>query len=80
MPFEQLRSLVIEVLDRSLADGTDLHSQAKSAHWNLKGPHFLTQQAARWMTETGEGRIAFVTSISAYTASVNRGGVMEDAR
>ena len=40
---------------------------------NLKGPHFLTQQAARWMAERGEGRIAFVTSISSYTASVNRG-------
>jgi len=40
---------------------------------NLKGPYFLTQQAARWMAEQGEGRIVFVTSISAYTASVNRG-------
>ena len=40
---------------------------------NLKGPHFLTQQAARWMAEQGSGRIVFVTSISAYTASVNRG-------
>ena len=40
---------------------------------NLKGPHFLTQQAARWMAERGEGRIVFVTSISSYTASVNRG-------
>jgi NAD(P)-dependent dehydrogenase (short-subunit alcohol dehydrogenase family) len=39
---------------------------------NLKGPHFLTRQAARWMAERGEGRIVFVTSISAYTASVNR--------
>jgi 3-oxoacyl-[acyl-carrier protein] reductase len=39
---------------------------------NLKGPHFLTQMAARWMAERGEGRIVFVTSISAYTASVNR--------
>lgn len=39
---------------------------------NLKGPHFLTQQAARWMAQRGEGRIVFVTSISAYTASVNR--------
>lgn len=39
---------------------------------NLKGPHFLTQLAARWMTEQGSGRIVFVTSISAYTASVNR--------
>ena len=40
---------------------------------NLKGPHFLTQLAARWMLERGAGRIVFVTSISAYTASVNRG-------
>jgi NAD(P)-dependent dehydrogenase (short-subunit alcohol dehydrogenase family) len=40
---------------------------------NLKGPHFLTQAAARWMAERGAGRIVFVTSISAYTASVNRG-------
>ncbi len=40
---------------------------------NLKGPYFLTQQAARWMAEQGDGRIVFVTSISAYTASVNRG-------
>ena len=34
---------------------------------NLKGPHFLTQLAARWMLERGEGRIIFVTSISSYT-------------
>ena len=40
---------------------------------NLKGPHFLTQDAARWMAERGAGRIVFVTSISSYTASVNRG-------
>jgi NAD(P)-dependent dehydrogenase (short-subunit alcohol dehydrogenase family) len=40
---------------------------------NLKGPHFLTQQVARSMIARGSGRIVFVTSISAYTASVNRG-------
>jgi NAD(P)-dependent dehydrogenase (short-subunit alcohol dehydrogenase family) len=39
---------------------------------NLKGPHFLTQGAARWMVEQGGGRIVFITSISSYTASVNR--------
>lgn len=39
---------------------------------NLKGPHFLTQLAARWMADEGAGRIVFVTSISAYTVSVNR--------
>lgn len=54
---------------------------------NLKGPFFLTQQVARWMLETpadgpaaGERAsgptpraIVFVSSISAYTASGNRG-------
>ncbi len=39
---------------------------------NLKGAHFLTQEIARWMLERGSGRIVFITSISSYTASVNR--------
>ena len=39
---------------------------------NLKGPHFLTRLAAAWMLERGCGRIVFITSISAYAASVNR--------
>jgi 3-oxoacyl-[acyl-carrier protein] reductase len=39
---------------------------------NLKGAHFLTQQIARWMLDQGHGRIVFITSISSYTASVNR--------
>jgi 3-oxoacyl-[acyl-carrier protein] reductase len=40
---------------------------------NLKGPYFLTQQIARWMAEQGRGRIVFITSLSAYAASTNRG-------
>jgi NAD(P)-dependent dehydrogenase (short-subunit alcohol dehydrogenase family) len=40
---------------------------------NLKGPYFLTQSAARWMAERQSGRIVFVTSVSAYTSSPNRG-------
>jgi len=40
---------------------------------NLKGPYFLTQLAARHMLAQGSGRIVFVTSISAYTASTMRG-------
>src|SRR5258708_7319268 len=39
---------------------------------NLKGPHFLTQEVARWMVEEGHGRIVFVTSISSATTAVNR--------
>ncbi|MGE0130447.1 MAG: 3-ketoacyl-ACP reductase [Blastocatellales bacterium] len=49
---------------------------------NLKGPYFLTQMVARQMIEQvqrgevnafGLPRIVTVTSVSAYTASVNRG-------
>lgn len=47
---------------------------------NLKGPYFLTQRVAKWMIalrgQLGAAyapKIATVTSISAYTASVNRG-------
>lgn len=41
---------------------------------NLKGPFFLTQALARRMISNGRpGKIVFVSSISAYTASVNRG-------
>lgn len=46
---------------------------------NLKGPHFLTQLASNYMIELQKagtiekGRICFVTSISAYTSSTNRG-------
>jgi 3-oxoacyl-[acyl-carrier protein] reductase len=46
---------------------------------NLKGPFFLTQLAAKQMlqqkpdAEGCRGRIVSITSISAYTASINRG-------
>ncbi len=39
---------------------------------NLKGPHFLTQAVAREMLKNKSGRIAFISSISAFTSSVNR--------
>ena len=42
-------------------------------HTNLKGPYFLTQAAARWMSKSKSGRIVFISSISAYTSSPNRG-------
>jgi 3-oxoacyl-[acyl-carrier protein] reductase len=40
---------------------------------NLKGPYFLTQAIARRMVERGSGRIVFITSVSSFAASVNRG-------
>jgi NAD(P)-dependent dehydrogenase (short-subunit alcohol dehydrogenase family) len=47
---------------------------------NVKGPYFLTQLAANWMIDLKKGdlaefhpKIVTVSSISAYTASINRG-------
>jgi 3-oxoacyl-[acyl-carrier protein] reductase len=45
---------------------------------NVKGPYFLTQLAAKWMIEQAQhdgrsGKIVTISSLSAYTASVNRG-------
>lgn len=35
------RAPVVALLNAHLADATDLHAQAKFAHWNVKGPHFI---------------------------------------
>jgi len=35
------REKVIETLNARLADAIDLKTQAKQAHWNVKGPHFI---------------------------------------
>jgi 3-oxoacyl-[acyl-carrier protein] reductase len=49
---------------------------------NVRGPYFLTQLVAKWMIEqtrdgkssvSGSPKIITISSISAYTASVNRG-------
>jgi starvation-inducible DNA-binding protein len=36
---EAARETVAEALNARLADGLDLHSQIKVAHWNIKGPN-----------------------------------------
>ena len=35
------RSKLIEILNQRLADAADLKSQAKQAHWNVKGMNFI---------------------------------------
>lgn len=37
---EAARARVAAALGERLADGLDLHSHLKVAHWNVKGPHF----------------------------------------
>jgi starvation-inducible DNA-binding protein len=38
---EPTRRKMIELLNQQLADAIDLGLQAKQAHWNVKGPHFI---------------------------------------
>jgi starvation-inducible DNA-binding protein len=35
------RGKTVELLNVRLADAIDLGAQAKQAHWNVKGPHFI---------------------------------------
>jgi starvation-inducible DNA-binding protein len=39
---EEARSAITQTLNARLADGLDLHSQIKVAHWNIKGPQFAS--------------------------------------
>lgn len=38
---QETREKVINILNARLADASDLKSQAKQAHWNVKGIHFF---------------------------------------
>lgn len=42
---ETVRGQIIPLLNRQLADAIDLGLQAKQAHWNVKGPHFVPLHA-----------------------------------
>ena len=58
---EQARSALATLLNERLADGLDLHSQLKVAHWNIKGPQFA---ALHPLFET------FAVSLAAHNDSV----------
>jgi starvation-inducible DNA-binding protein len=42
---EPTRATICQALSDALADGLDLHSHVKVAHWNIKGPHFAALHA-----------------------------------
>jgi len=37
------KQALVETLNTALATTTDLHSQVKQAHWNIKGPQFFAR-------------------------------------
>ena len=38
---EETRDASVAILNGALADATDLFTQVKYAHWNVKGPEFI---------------------------------------
>ncbi|MCK6557025.1 DNA starvation/stationary phase protection protein Dps [Candidatus Binatia bacterium] len=55
---ESARTALVGELNQRLADGLDLHSQIKVAHWNVRGPQFA---ALHPLFET------FAVSLAAHT-------------
>ena len=39
---EDLRITIVKLLNERLADAIDLQLQSKQAHWNVRGPHFIS--------------------------------------
>jgi starvation-inducible DNA-binding protein len=68
---EDARARVAAALDATLADGLDLHSHVKVAHWNVKGPHFA---ALHPLYET------FATALAAFNDEVAERAVTLGAR
>ncbi len=65
------RRAIAGALGARLADGLDLHSQVKVAHWNVKGPHFA---ALHPLYET------FATSLAGFNDQIAERAVTLGAR
>ena len=70
---ENVRVISITLLNQQLADALDLGLQAKQAHWNVKGPHFLALH--QLFDDTAE-KIEEVADLLAERA-VQLGGIAE---
>jgi starvation-inducible DNA-binding protein len=68
---EATRVQIADQLNARLADGLDLHSQIKVAHWNIKGPQFA---ALHPLFET------FAVSLAAFNDSIAERAVTLGAR
>ncbi len=73
----EARSQMIGLLNQQLADTFDLYSQAKQAHWNVKGPQFI--QLHELYDKLATDLLAFVDTI-AERATALGGTAMGTAR
>jgi len=59
---KETRSSMIALLNQELADVSDLYSQAKQAHWNVKGVHF--HQLHLLFDEIAAGLLEYMDTIA----------------
>lgn len=59
---EDTRAKMIDMLNQSLADGLDLYSQVKQAHWNIKGMNFIALH--KLFDDVAEGVLVFVDDVA----------------
>jgi starvation-inducible DNA-binding protein len=79
---EAARTQIADALAGTLADGLDLHSQIKVAHWNVKGPHFaafhplfegFATALATFNDEVAERAVTLGARVAGTARSVARG-------
>jgi starvation-inducible DNA-binding protein len=56
------RQTMVQLLNQLLADGTDLYTQAKHAHWNVKGMNFIALH--KLFDEVAENVLPFLDSLA----------------
>jgi starvation-inducible DNA-binding protein len=74
---EHTRTTMIALLNQQLADTSDLYSQIKQAHWNIKGKDFIALHEL--FDELAERVLAFVDEIAERASSLG-GTAMGTAR
>ncbi len=84
---EGARAQIAGALGGVLADGVDLHSQVKVAHWNVKGPHFaafhplfegFATQLAGFNDEVAERAVTLGARVTGTARSVARASRVEE--
>lgn len=63
-----VREQMIDLLNQQLADASDLYSQTKQAHWNVKGPQFIALHEL--FDKLAEGVEGYVDSIAERAVSL----------
>jgi starvation-inducible DNA-binding protein len=70
---ESTRTAMVQLLNQRLADSIDLKLQAKQAHWNVRGPHFIGLH--KLFDEVVDQAIEFTDLIAERAAAL--GGIAE---